>query len=262
MLSKYERPPEMIEDAARKYASHLGYTFEVLQYSGDDHATQEREARERIARGGIDAVYGFSMGGFTANRLQKDYPNLKYIKVGAPGTVDDIEPPVDHPDMPEAMVSEGPPFEVRLDQQARQYRVTGIIMLRDPFSNVILGVYHFVSGGFRRGSAPLGKYEIGAFRDVDDDPLGIGPRWMVRELGRDDGEVWDPELNDKRTKIEIHGGHRMAGTQGCFGINEPGPVYEQFKSHLHYLIAWLGTVRFEVRENPEANLQRLPPMRH
>jgi hypothetical protein len=74
---------------------------------------------------------------------------------------------------------------------------------------------------------------------------------MVREPGRNDGEVWDPKLNDKRTEIEIHGGRRMARTQGCFGINEPGPVYEQFKSQLRYLIAWLGTVSFEVRENPE-----------
>ena len=45
----------------------------------------------------------FSMGGYTAARIQRDYPNLKYIKVGAPGTSGDIELPVDHMDMPASL---------------------------------------------------------------------------------------------------------------------------------------------------------------
>ena len=77
--------------------------LEVLPATGNDRILQENNARRRIQTGEIAAVYGFSMGGYTAERIQQDYPNLKYIKVGAPGTSGDIELPVDHMDMPAAL---------------------------------------------------------------------------------------------------------------------------------------------------------------
>ena len=100
MLSAYDRPLEQVEAAAHRYAEATGYVLEVLPATGDDRVMQESNARRRIQSGEIAAVYGFSMGGYTAARIQQDYPNLKYIKVGAPGTSGDIELPVNHMDMP------------------------------------------------------------------------------------------------------------------------------------------------------------------
>jgi hypothetical protein len=65
---------------------------------------QEVTARARIEKGGIEAVYGFSAGAYTADRLQKQFPNLEYIKVGAPGAPGDIElPGIRHLDLPGAL---------------------------------------------------------------------------------------------------------------------------------------------------------------
>jgi hypothetical protein len=112
MLSAYDRPPEQIEAAVHRYAKAIGYEVEVLPATGDNRVMQENNARRRIQSGEIAAVYGFSMGGYTAERLQRDYPNLKYIKVGAPGTFEDIELPVDHMDMPMALAN-GQRFQQR-----------------------------------------------------------------------------------------------------------------------------------------------------
>jgi pimeloyl-ACP methyl ester carboxylesterase len=108
MLSAYDRPPEQIEAAAHRYAAATGYVLEVLPATGDDRVMQENNARRRIQSGEIVAVYGFSMGGYTAERIQRDYPNIKYIKVGAPGTSGDIDLPVDHMDMPMALAKQSP----------------------------------------------------------------------------------------------------------------------------------------------------------
>jgi hypothetical protein len=102
--SRYDRPPDQVEAAARRYAEERGYAFEAIKVSGDNRFEQEQRARERIAKGGIAAIYGFSAGGYTADRIERDYPNIKYIKVGAPGTAGDIElPGIDHMDLPEAL---------------------------------------------------------------------------------------------------------------------------------------------------------------
>jgi hypothetical protein len=105
MQSRYqERSPAEIEAAARTYAQARGYDLEVLDISGDHVAQQEATARARIEKGGIDAVYGFSAGAYTADRLQKQFPNLEYIKVGASGVPGDIElPGVRHVDLPGAL---------------------------------------------------------------------------------------------------------------------------------------------------------------
>jgi hypothetical protein len=105
MQSRYEgRSPAEIEAAARRYAQAHGYDLETINISGDCAAQQEATARARIEKGGIDAVLGFSAGGYTADRLQKQFPSLMYIKIGAPGTAGDIEiPGVRHIDLPGAL---------------------------------------------------------------------------------------------------------------------------------------------------------------
>ena len=70
---------------------------------------------------------------------------------------------------------------VKLNERDREYRNTGIIILRDPITGAFLGSYEFATGGFGRGSAPFGTYELGAFRGTDDDPRRIGKRWMIFE---------------------------------------------------------------------------------
>lgn len=242
MQSKYDRPAATIEQAAQRYAEATGYNLEVIPPTGDDRKWQEELAKDRIAHGDVAAIYGFSMGGYTAERLRRIYSNIKYIVVGAPGVEGDIEPVADHMDKPSAMVSGGPIFDIKIDDGVRKYRNTCTITMRDPVSSVIMGVYHCVTGGYSRGSAPLGSYEIGKFRNDG----RIGPRWNLRQLGHDEGEVWDPKLKDMRTGIELHGGHKMDGTQGCIGINEPSDVYDRFMHQLRYIIGMVGTVTFDL----------------
>jgi hypothetical protein len=105
MESRYQgTSPAQIEAAARRYAQARGYDLETIDISGDYPAQQEATARALIEKGGIDAVLGFSAGGYTADRLQKRFPNLTYIKIGAPGTSGDIEiPGVNHMELPGAL---------------------------------------------------------------------------------------------------------------------------------------------------------------
>ncbi|MBV8744494.1 MAG: hypothetical protein JO134_05575 [Xanthobacteraceae bacterium] len=105
MQSRYQgTSPAEIEAAARRYAQAHGYDLETITISGDYAAQQEASARARIEKGGIDAVFGFSAGGYTADRLQQQFPNLTYIKIGAPGTTGDIEiPGVNHLELPAAL---------------------------------------------------------------------------------------------------------------------------------------------------------------
>jgi hypothetical protein len=100
-LSSYDRPPAQIEEAVRRYAGAHGYVLEVIA-AGSSSKRQEELARARIRQGGVGAVFGFSMGGYTAARLQRDFPALHYIKLGAPGVAGDIELRCDHMDMPAA----------------------------------------------------------------------------------------------------------------------------------------------------------------
>src|SRR5262245_6453012 len=75
-------------------------------------------------------------------------------------------------------------FIIQLNESERGFRNTGTITLRDPVSDTVLGSYDFATGGFGRGSAPFGVYELGSFRGVNDDPRRLGPRWMIRQQGR------------------------------------------------------------------------------
>src|SRR6516225_4812499 len=93
---------------------------------------------------------------------------------------------------------------VKLNERDREYRNTGTIFLRDPITGALLGSYRFVTGGFGRGSAPFGTYELGAFRGTDDDPHHIGLRWMIKQQGQsEDGHAYDPRLKGIRTQLEL-----------------------------------------------------------
>lgn len=133
------------------------------------------------------------------------------------------------------------PIEVTLDQSHRGYRNTGTLVLRDPFSNEVIGRYRMVTGGFGRGSAPFGRYVVGEFLDDSH-----GPRWNIHAPGERDGEVWDPKVNDTRTEIQLHRLNSDAGTLGCVGIVATKQQWRAFVDKVHYITGVLGRASFSV----------------
>jgi hypothetical protein len=110
MKSRYgDKSPAEIEASARKYAAANGYKLEVMDVSGDDSQGQLAAARARLQQGGVDAVYGFSQGGYAANHLREEFPGLKYTITGAPGVDGNIAlPGVKHMDLPGALAAPVP----------------------------------------------------------------------------------------------------------------------------------------------------------
>jgi hypothetical protein len=144
-------------------------------------------------------------------------------------------------------------FAVRLNEQDREYRNTGTITLRHPATGEILGVYDFATGGFGRGGAPFGTYEIGAFRGANDDPHHIGPRWMIRQLGQpDDGQAYDPRLNETRTALELHAARHHAGSKGCIAVLGGLEIWQNFMRNLKHIIDEGKPVVFTLAANPDA----------
>jgi hypothetical protein len=142
---------------------------------------------------------------------------------------------------------------VKLNERDREYRNTGVITLRDPITGALLGSYEFATGGFGRGSAPFGTYEVGAFRGSNDDPHRIGPRWMIKQQGQsEDGEAYDPRVNRVRTSLELHSARRTPGSQGCIAVLGGPEVWEEFMHNLHHIIDEIGQVVFTLEGNPEA----------
>ena len=142
---------------------------------------------------------------------------------------------------------------VKLNERDREYRNTGTITLRDPITGALLGSYEFATGGFGRGSAPFGTYELGAFRGRNDDPHRIGPRWMIKQQGQsEDGEAYDPRVNRVRTSLELHSARRTPGSQGCIAVLGGPEVWAEFMNNLHHIIDEIGQVVFTLEGNPEA----------
>jgi hypothetical protein len=54
-----------VEAEARRYAEARGYKLEVINVSGDDHAGQAKALRERLAKGDVGVITGFSAGAYT-----------------------------------------------------------------------------------------------------------------------------------------------------------------------------------------------------
>ena len=98
-----KKTPAEIDASAQHLAERLGMEAVICPFNSDvdQRAKQEAWAREQIKKGGVSTVYGFSGGGYVADHIQAQNPNLKYIKVGAPGTKGDIEPPTKHMEMPD-----------------------------------------------------------------------------------------------------------------------------------------------------------------
>ena len=142
---------------------------------------------------------------------------------------------------------------VKMNERDREYRNTGTITLRDPVTGALLGSYEFATGGFGRGSAPFGTYELGAFRGTNDDPRRIGPRWMIKQLGQaEDGEAYDPRVRATRTALELHSAHHFTGTLGCIAVLGGPEVWEEFMRNLLHIIDEGGQVVFTLAGNPDA----------
>jgi hypothetical protein len=149
-------------------------------------------------------------------------------------------------------------FAVQLNERDRGYRNTGTITLRDPVSGAVLGSYDFATGGYGRGSAPFGIYELGMFRDADDDPHHIGPRWMLRQQGQpEDGQAYDPRLEDIRTQLELHAAVHRAGTKGCIAVLGGQRVWQDFVRNLSQIISQLGRVVFTLTGNSAATPEQV-----
>jgi hypothetical protein len=101
-----------VEANARKYAERQKLKFEATEGLGgysNSHlsAEQQRLAVERLKRGGVAEVFGFSAGGYTAGRIRKAFPGVKFTITGSPGVEGDIERKgVNHMDLPGAMVED------------------------------------------------------------------------------------------------------------------------------------------------------------
>lgn len=132
---------------------------------------------------------------------------------------------------------------VTIDRPERGYFYGGEIALRDPDTGLVLGRYRFGSGGAARGSAPFGEYIVGEYREDSN----IGPRWNLRQHGRGEGEVWDPQIKDVRTWIELHMAHTRDGaTFGCLSVLGGEEVWARFVGQMQGLVARLGRVTFTV----------------
>ena len=141
------------------------------------------------------------------------------------------------------------PFEVLVHEAANTYKNTITITLRDPISDDILDTYEAVSGGFGRGSAPFGHYEIGNFRKDS----WIGPRWELHQVGVDPGEdgisAYDPRIGKMRTWLQLHTMHgfdHIKGTLGCIGVYGGPDVWARFQEQINYILSLVGTIRFDL----------------
>lgn len=162
------------------------------------------------------------------------------------------------------------PFEIKVDQVERGYHNTCKITLRDPISNEILGIYRCGTGGAGRGSAPFTRYKIASFLGLDQDPLNIGERWNLQQLGVgfDEGEVWDERLKDKRTEIELHRCRYSNVTLGCICVIGNLALWQQFETHLRSIFHKVRMITFQLEANPIGSeslavvaYHELPPIR-
>lgn len=92
MQSRYGNvTPQKIEEYAKIYAEKRGYQFEAIPVSGDYTTKQRQQTVERIKKGDVSALYGFSAGGYNIKHIMSLLsPELKAkIKditiLGSPG---------------------------------------------------------------------------------------------------------------------------------------------------------------------------------
>jgi hypothetical protein len=82
---------EQVEADARRLAAARGHSGVEFIYGTP--AQQERELRERMKRGGVSGITGFSGGGGPARRVGNQYPDVQTTVVGAPRVPGDATMP-------------------------------------------------------------------------------------------------------------------------------------------------------------------------
>ena len=85
-----------------QYAAARNMRFEAIHTSGDTitRLQQIAEAQERINRGGISTVVGFSSGGYSLRNLRGSFER---IAIGSPGVPYNVVLPGGHMQQPEAL---------------------------------------------------------------------------------------------------------------------------------------------------------------
>ncbi len=108
-LSASYAPRGLLDDeSALAYADNLGFTGEVLDVAGE--GPQVQMALDRIGGGDVNALYGFSRGGYNMrtiwSRLSPEQRNRirKVVIVGAPGVM-----PENFPGISDVVVQGDPP---------------------------------------------------------------------------------------------------------------------------------------------------------
>jgi hypothetical protein len=147
-------------------------------------------------------------------------------------------------------------FVITLNENDRYFRNSGTITLYDPYiEDRVLGSYRFVSGGAGSGALPLGRYEVGSYREdpgtsFTKDTPEFRRRWMIKQIGLEDGEALDPKGN-KRALLELHSLHGSGVTAGCLGVAGTPAVWDEFVWNMRYIQQALGRILFEIEANPD-----------
>ena len=232
MQSRYgNKSPQEIEDDARKYASSKGYNLEVINVSGDNKEAQLAAARDRIQKGGISSVLGFSAGGYTTQQLQKEFPNLNYESVGAPGVPwDQTKSGISHMDQVEGLMKNVP--AIKSDATPR---ITGKPFEVSPTMKSGLTLAEF--------AGRISKDQIAKLPKSVQDKLNasgtstITPEEMY-QIKKNTPELWNmiPEAQRKEYEPKLEGGKGPGAIgsvlapiakviRGMFGTKEETPSF-------------------------------------
>jgi hypothetical protein len=92
-----------IEADMQRVAAAREEDLDVLPVSGDNPAQQEKALRAYLKQHPDADVEGFSAGGYTARRVEKDFPKAHFTKLGiGPGGSDPRFPKTSHMKLPHA----------------------------------------------------------------------------------------------------------------------------------------------------------------
>jgi hypothetical protein len=76
---------------------------------------------------------------------------------------------------------------------------------------------------------------------------------MIRQLGQsDDGQAYDPRLNETRTALELHAARHQPGSKGCIAVLGGPEVWQDFMRNLKYIINEGEPVVFTLVANSDA----------
>ena len=234
MQSRYDkmrdpRTPAQIEDAARRLAAARGENFEKIDISGDNPDAQLKAARERIKQGGITDITGFSAGGNTALKLQKEFPDLSYtaVQAGRHGEINTpnvkLPPGTSHMKAMETLADQEEQKSKTPSSRSTAPTVTGPGDWSDlpAFPNkyprlqsVDPRLREVISAGRERFEADHPGYKVTATSGRRDPGKGAGPHWS--EHGAIDTMIVDPS------------GHPISN-EG----NDPTGLYHELARHVY-----------------------------